>query len=47
MYSQDVDNLAEAHCYGIGMAGQFLSEHVAVKEIEGKTFRLRRSLYCN
>ena len=25
------------------MAGQFLSEHVAVKQVEGKTFRPRRS----
>ena len=27
----------------MGMAGQFLSEHVAVKQVEGKTFRPRRS----
>ena len=33
------DNLVEAHCYGKGMTGQFLSRHVAVKQIEGKTFR--------
>ena len=38
-----VYNLVEAHCYGKGMAGQFLSEHVAVKQVEGKTFRSRRS----
>ena len=25
------------------MAGQFLSKHVAVKQVEGKTFRLQRS----
>ena len=37
------NNLVEAHCYGKGMARQFLSEHVAVKQVEGKTFRLRRS----
>ena len=36
-------NLVEAHCYGKGMTGQFLSGHVAVKQIEGKTFRPRRS----
>ena len=33
------------------MVGQFLSEHVAVKQVEGKTFRPQRSsvtiLYCN
>ena len=31
-------NLVEAHCYGKGMAGQFLNKHVAVKQVEGKTF---------
>ena len=31
-------NLVEAHCFGKGMTGQFLSGHVAVKQIEGKTF---------
>ena len=36
-------NLVEAHCYGKGMTGQFLSGHVAVKQIESKTFRPRRS----
>ena len=35
-----LNNLVEAHCYGKGMAGQFLSKHVAVKQIESKTFRL-------
>ena len=29
------------------MAGQFLREHVAVKQVESKTFRPRRSSYCN
>ena len=33
------NNLVEAHCYGIGMAGQFLNKHVAVKQVESKTFR--------
>ena len=46
------NNLVEAHCYGKGMVGQFLSEHVAVKQVEGKTFQPQRSssvtiLYCN
>ena len=43
MYKPEFYNLVEAHCYGKGMTGQFLSEHVAVKQIEGKTFRPRRS----
>ena len=38
-----INNLVEAHCYGKDMAGQFLSEHVAVKQFEGKTFQPRRS----
>ena len=29
------NSLVEAHCYGKGMTGQFLSRHVAVKQIEG------------
>ena len=36
-----VNNLVEAHYNGKGMTGQFLSRHVAVKQIEGKTFRPR------
>ena len=38
-----INNFVEAHCYGVSMAGQFLSKHVAVKQVEGKTFRPRRS----
>ena len=38
-----VYNLVEAHCYSKGMAGQFLSEYVAVKQVEGMTFRPQRS----
>ena len=43
--------LVEAHCYGKGMAGQFLSEHIAVKQVEVKTFQPQRLssvtiLYC-
>ena len=45
--------ISYGHCdHVIAMAGQFLSEHVAVKQVEGKTFRPRRPssvtiLYCN
>ena len=39
VYTSEMNNLVEAHCYGKGMAGQFfLSKHVAVKQVEGKTF---------
>ena len=38
-----VNNLVEAHCYGVSMAGQFLSKHVAVKQVGSKTLRPRRS----
>ena len=30
-----VNNLVEAHCYGKGKVGQFLSEHIAIKQVEG------------
>ena len=33
--SKTENNLVEAHCYGKDMTGQFLSGHVAVKQIEG------------
>ena len=31
-----LNNLVEAHCYVTGMAGQFFSTHVAVKQVEMK-----------
>ena len=37
-------NKAGSDSTHIRMAGQFLSKHVAVKQIESKTFRPRRSL---
>ena len=37
VYMYDISNLVEAHCYGTGMAGQFLSKPVAVKQVESKT----------
>ena len=35
--------LVEAYCYSIGMAGQFMSKHVAVKQVESKMSQPRRS----
>ena len=37
-YDIVIVNLVEVHCYGKSVAGQFLSEHVAVKQVGGKTF---------
>ena len=39
-----LSGLVEAHCYGIGRTGHFLSKHVVVKQIESKTFWPQRSL---